>query len=298
MIEPLCQTAKAFRDTTISRSTGSEFRRVTNLYGLPFTDEVPEDDWRSAAKVMAFGPRGTPGATLAFVEALTASWGVDIAVDITAANPTRLTAASGTPWTNAHIGRWVRMADTDKIHLVVSLGGGGTSVELASIGTTQWSAANFTATAATTATILPFTIAERGGGPGQSLAHFMTRKSGKLPQVEIVMYVAGLLPPATYMQPGAAAPPAPASVPGDATYNSGSMDPVPVASPLIGAEPRIGGQPYGGHIQADEGEPGDIGGAGPFPIYLSSGKVLSKSRAILDAMLASGLEAQFINGLT
>jgi hypothetical protein len=296
MIEPLSQTAKVFRDTTISRSTGSEFRRVCALYGLPFTDEVPEDDWREAVKVMAFGRRGVPGTTLAFVEAMTSSWGVDVAVDITSANPTRLTATVGTPWAAKHVGRWVRMADTSKIHMIVSVGGGGAHVELASIGTSQWSAANFTGTASTTATILPFTIAERGGGPGQGIGHYMTRKAGKLPQVEVTMYVVGLLPPPTYMQPGAAIPPAPASVPGDAAYNSGSMDPVPNASPLIGADARPGGQPYGGHVQLDEGESGDIGGAGPFPIYLSSGKVLHKSRAVLDACLASGIEVAFIDG--
>jgi hypothetical protein len=295
MIEPLCQTAKAFRDTTISRSTGSAFRTVTRLYGLPFTDEVPEADWREAAKVMAMGARGTPGATLAFIEAMTASWGVDIAVDIAAASP-RITASTGAPWTTAHVGRWVRMGDTSKIHLITAVDGAGTWADLATVGTAQWSAADFTADTTTTATVLPFTIAERGGGPGQGAGHFATVLTGKLPQVEVTLYVNGMGPPATYLQPGAASPPAPASVPGDPTYNSGSMDPVPNASPLIGAEARPVGQPYGGHVQADESEPGNIGGAGPWPIYLSRGVLLPKSGDVLSACLASGIKLQFIDG--
>ena len=291
MIEPLSQTAKAFRDTTISRSTGVEFRNVTKLYGLPFTGEVSESEWREATKVMAFGARGTPGTTLAFLEALTKSHGeIFTTVAFLDALPQRLVPLIGvTPaFEPKHVGRLIRLASDGRLYKISALV--ATAVDLVPVDTAYWSGANWTNSTLefTTATILPFTIAERGGGPGQSL--------GVPGRVEVTFYISGLTPPPTYMQPGAASPPSPDPVTGDPTYNSGSMDPVPDASPLIGAEARTGGQPFGGHIQADESEPGDVGGAGPFPIYLSSGNVFSNTRTVFDAMLASGIEAVFKSG--
>ena len=288
MIEPLSQTAKAFRDTTISNSLGAQFRAVTALYGLPYNDEVPLEDWREGVKVMAFGARGTPGTTLAWIEAITASWGEDFVALFSGAEPNRI-YTSGNPYGDEHVGRWFRLANTGGVHMVIGVDAGGSYVDFCPIATAYWTPTNFTTSTFTTATLLPFTIMERGGGPGQS--------QGLPGLVEATLYVNDLLPPATYMQPGAAVPGAPGSVTGDASYNGGSMDPVPNASPLIGADPRAGGQPHGGHVQSSVAETGDDGGAGPFPIYLSSGAVLSHSRATFEAMLASGIHVKFQSGV-
>lgn len=278
MIGSLSQTDKAIRDTTITHSTGSAFRDVVKLYGLPYPGEVLEADWREAARVMAFGPRGTPGATLAFCEAVLASHNTELLVSYSSAFPALLTPVSGA-FTADQVGRWLRLESDGNLYRIASVSAGNAT--LTTVATSLWSGANWTNSTAetSTATVLPFTIVERVDG-----------------RVEVLTYVQGLLPPGTYMQPGSTTPPAPSSVAGDTSYNSGSMDPVPDADPLIGAEARTVGVPEGGHVQADELEHGDQT-LGPYPIYLTSGKVLPGTTSVLDAQLASGIECVFRDDL-
>jgi len=287
MLDSLSQTAKAFRDTTVSRSTGEWFRSNCRNLGLPQpVGEIEEQYWREGVRVMAFGARGVPGTTLAFLEEVLAKWDTTVTVTTAAVNPQRITAVTPTFATDL-VGRWVRMGNTGLLHYITAVDGAGAYIDVLSFGTSYWDGADF-GDAATTAKLLPFVLAERGGGPDQGV--------GEPGLVEVTVFASAIGIPPTYMQPGATVPPAPASVPGDATYNSGSMDPVPNASPLIGAEPHPGPpEPYGGHVMADESEAGDQTN-GPFPIYLAGGGVLDGTRDVLKACMASGIHATFRDG--
>lgn len=283
----LSQTDKAFRDTTISRSAGEWFRIVVDQFGIPRDGSISENAWRDAARTNAYGARGTYGATLAFVEAALQDFNIDVDVTVDPANPQRLTAATPGSFTQQHIGRWVRVDGT-----LYQIAGpsdittsSGNWVTLEAVPTTYWSGANFTAIASTTASILPFVIREPSPSPSQP------RYSGNACLVQVYIYDATLVTPPTYLQPGAAAPPAPSPVAGDPSYNGGSMDPVPNVSPLVGAEARPAGQPFGGHLMQDETVAGDQT-SGPFPIYLVGEDVFPEMRNVLDILLAAGVRAE------
>lgn len=287
MIEPLSQSAKAMRNTTVRWSTGAAFRSVCQMYGLPFPDEVPVSSWRQGVLVMAFGSRGTPGTTFAFLEAVTSHKGTDIPVTQLEAAPLRLTSPDSL-WTASHVGRWVRLKGAATVHLITAVDGAGAWADVCPVGTSIWQAGDFV-DGVDVATVLPFTFAERGGGPGTGDA--------KPALLEVVLFLEGLsTAPPTYLQPGAGSPPSPDPVSGDTDYNAGALDPVPEAGDLIGAEERPVGQPWGGHVLEDESVSGDQTD-GPFPIYLQSSAVLPNTRAVLDAMLPSGCKVTMERGI-
>lgn len=287
MIETVPKVERAFRDTTIRKSSGDWLRRVSRQWGVPKPGLARESQWRMVVAAAAMGPRGTYGVTFDFCQWALRHLSTELSgVSVAAANPQRLTKTGG--FTQAHIGAWVmKDLDYDSATVWKIVGpadiatSGGNWVELAQIGTLPyWSAANFTTTDSFDVVILPFTIREEPG------------------MVIVNVNQGGSLSPASYLQPGAAVPAAPGVVgqsdPDAAAYNGGSVEPVPNASPLIGADTRPGGEPFGGHLQEEElYEVGDPLGSGPHPVYLSGGETLDYVRNVLDPLLAAGIHAKF-----
>lgn len=288
MLQSLSQTSKAFRDTTIHKSSGEWFRIVAEQYGIPFVATTLEDNWREVVRSNALGPRGSFGAVFQFVYWALKQFTIPIQVSVSASNPQRITldASPSFPFIQNHIGMWVRRDSTGDVWRIVSPDDISTSsgnwVNLSSTtNNPYWVRANFTQTETFTAEILPFTIHEE---PGLVVINVLPSSIS--------------MSPATYLQPGSSSPATPDTVNQEAgseaaSYNSGSMDPAPNASPLIGADDRPAFEPDGGHLQENEFEPGSSGSIGPYPIYLSSGGVFDEFQEILDPLLVAGVRCKF-----
>lgn len=290
MIEPLSQTAKAFRDTTISRSSLYQFGAVSRQWGIPHVAISPESDWREVVRSNAMGPRGVYGAVFEFVRYALRQFDTLVSVTVDPANPQRVTAAAGTPFLQAHIGGLLEHQGTGEIYSITGPADIATSagawVELLSYSVLPYhTGVTFTAVGSFDVVILPFTIVEE---PGRVIVRVSPASISASPP--------------TYLQPGSTAPAVPGVVNQPvgseaATYNGGSVDPAPNAAPTIGADTRPVGEPFGGHLQADEiDEDGAPLTTGPMPPYLSGGAVFDEFREILDALLAAGVVCFFEKG--
>jgi len=139
------QLEQAFRDTLITYAEGQALTELGFLHGVPRPVGYDREAYRAALKVAAYGHRGTPGVTRSFLEAIMAPNNVTIPVTVDPANPQRVTAASGTPFAQEHVGSWVRVdgvpyavvgpADVD--------GAGNTYLELCPVETAYWSACDW-----------------------------------------------------------------------------------------------------------------------------------------------------------
>lgn len=287
MIETLSQTAKAFRDTTIMRSSGVWLDAVTRQWGVPHLATVPEADWRNAVRETALASRGIARPVFQFVRWALAQFDVTVSVTVDPADPQRLTAAAGAPFVQSHIGALVERQDTLEVHSIAApadiVTSAGAWVELLADSVLPFhTGASFGAVDAFDVKILPFTIREEPGRVIISVSDLSVSSS-----------------PATYLQPESAAAAAPGAInqtpgsEGDA-YNGGAMNPAPNAAPLVGADTRPAGEPFGGHLQADEiNQVGDPLGVGPHPPYLSSGAVFDELQQILDGLLVAGVTCVF-----
>lgn len=202
MLTPLSQTNLALRDTVLTRASGDQLRRLSKLWGVPMPTGWDEDSWREGVNAVGLGPRGTIGASFAFLEGIFQYVEEVIEVTQAAANPQRLTATAGAgTFTDDHIGRLVRIG----AELFYTVGpadvaaDGGARVELAPIGNPYWDAANwsaFAATATVNATFLAFMICEPTPGPDAPA----TLGSPAMLIVKLQSSGAALVPP-SYLQP-------------------------------------------------------------------------------------------------
>jgi hypothetical protein len=276
MLEPLSATHKAFRDTTISRSSKEWFGIVSRQWGIPHLKYFVENQWRQVVRSNAMGPRGSFGAAHEFLYWAFKHLATTVTVQVSSSAPTTLTAAPGTFIQN-NVNCLVRSPDGVVWKIVGPDDiGNGSQVVLSSISNLPYYVrANFTESATFDVEILPFIVWE---SPGKLHVDIW---SATVP-----------FSPATYLQPGAASPASPTPVSQSSgsqaeTYNGGAVQPAPDALPLIGADDRPAGQPYGGHIQENEFEPG---GTGPHPIYLSEGGAFDEIESILDTLLVAGVK--------
>ena len=287
MIEPLSQTNKAFRDTTISRSSKSWFDNVCEQYGIPHLNAILESYWREAVRSNALGPRGKPGAVFEYIYYVLKQFVTPVNVAVSSSNPTRLTLSSSpNSFIQNHVGMLVRRNSDGMVWKIVGpddiTTSSGNWVELAPVACNPyWSRANFTASSTFAAEVLPFIWHEE---PGWVIVDVLPSSVS--------------FSPATYLQPGSSSPATPGTVNQEAgsealTYNGGALDPAPNANPLIGADARPADEPYGGHLQENEFEVGDPNDAGPHPIYLSGGGVFDEFQQILDLLLAAGIHCKF-----
>lgn len=173
LITSLSQTEKAFRDTLITKATGEWLVRLSRLYGIPYPIGIPEAHWRDALKAAALGPRGTPGVTFEFLRAVLQAYQLVVDITIDPAQPQRITAVAGTPFTQEHIGAFVRVqldTDDETTWPVYRITGppdiatsAGAWVELARFPSAQWAGANWASLSGVTgatAQVLGFSLAE------------------------------------------------------------------------------------------------------------------------------------------
>jgi len=64
---PWSGTEQALADTLINKSQGNVFDQLVRTLGVPRIANIPRSAWRKAARHVAFGPRGAPGSTFAFL---------------------------------------------------------------------------------------------------------------------------------------------------------------------------------------------------------------------------------------
>jgi hypothetical protein len=67
LFNPLSQVQQAFNDTLIRKAEGEAFDSLAEMYGVPRLDYIEVKYWRKALQHVALGPRGSLGATFAFV---------------------------------------------------------------------------------------------------------------------------------------------------------------------------------------------------------------------------------------
>ena len=137
MLQPISQTEEAFRDTLITKAEGAAFDRLARMWGFPRLGSISISAWRKGLRATALGPRGTPGAIHEAIDGILSGGVVSVTVDQAIANPSRITASAGGPFTADHVGRLVRVAG----RLYYSTSFAATYLELATVGTALWDAA-------------------------------------------------------------------------------------------------------------------------------------------------------------
>lgn len=258
------KTSEAMRDTLVHRAEGTALQTLSALYGLPKPDYASADDWRYALGAVALGPRGTPMASLSFLEGALGHLSQEFTVTVDPAQPVRITAAAAT-WEQTHVGRLVRLELDGALYQIVGpqdvSGAGGGYLELAPYRTAYFAGADFStlsAATSTTATILGFRIEEPGPGPDSA------EDVGEPALYKVIVYGEDIPVPPTYLQPDAGARPV--------------------------------GEPYGGHLQEDEIEDtSQI--TGPYPPYLVGVGAFDEIAEMLEVQLAAGVRAVFRRSL-
>jgi hypothetical protein len=163
MLQPISQTEEAFRDTLITKAEGAAFDRLARMWGFPRLGSISISAWRKGLRATALGPRGTPGAIHEAIDGILSGGVVSVTVDQAIANPSRITASAGGPFTADHVGRLVRVAG----RLYYSTSFAATYLELATVGTALWDAAAWTVdVSGLTAEVLPY-IYHDGARPGE-----------------------------------------------------------------------------------------------------------------------------------
>jgi hypothetical protein len=264
LLQPLSQVAQAARSTMVAGAEGADFDRVARFYGLPRPAGFSVAAWRRGLREVALGYRGRPGGMFAFLRGVFSDRSEVVPVTVAAANPQRITAVSGTPFEQRHVGRWVVLGDV--VHLVVGpedvAGAGGTYLELAALGTPAWTGATFLGSASHDAEILPFWIEEPTPGPIDWPNGAETTSPGEPGTLRVVVFADAVSSaPPTYLQ------------------SSGEARPV--------------GQPYGGHVQTDAWQRTDTT-AGPHALYLSGRAVFGGLRLALKAMVPPGIAVEVV----
>jgi hypothetical protein len=272
LVTSLSQTEKALRDTVITKASGEWLTRLSRVYGIPRPVAIPEDDWRAALKAAALGPRGTPGVTFDFLQGVLQTYQLEVACTVDPAQPQRLTAASGTPFTQAHVGTFVRIqleGEDEDVWPVYWISGpadiatsGGVWVELVRQSTGQWTGANWVSLSGVTnatAQVLAFTLREPTPGTDDPASKITAAVQTWLVIVNLLAAVALGTPPTYLITPA-----------GDA---------------------RPVGEPYGGHTQEDEFEGGSQV-TGPYPPYLTGTSFGGVSTAF-DLILVAGAHSEF-----
>jgi hypothetical protein len=272
MLHPISRLEELRRDVVIRRAEGDAFDELAGIYGVARPVDYQIVGWREGLVAVAYGPRGTPGATFAFLLGALRQLETRIEVTTAAGQPTRLTAATPGSFTQEHIGRLVQLDPQDpweqfptgQIYRIEGPAdiatSGGDWVELTPLATTMWDKPELP-DGSWLARILAFCVREPTPGPlwFADPAYPYGSSPGDACKVFVCAFSDVVFTPATYWQ------------------SDGAARPV--------------GQPYGGQIQDDYFEPGDPLGAGPHPPYLIGDTTLANVRNVLDLLLAAGVEA-------
>lgn len=162
----LSRLDQAFRATVPNLAEGRFLGKTATKFGLPLPGGWNADSQRAAFEAAVYLPRGRRPVLAAFCEGLFQHLETDVACTVAAANPTRITAATGTPFdADGDVGRWVNVDDTYRI--IVSVGGGGSYAELCPLtsGPFPTVGTHWTASASKTVTVLAFALEQDPGRP-------------------------------------------------------------------------------------------------------------------------------------
>lgn len=167
MLTPFSQLELAYRDTSVLRATGNAFDLLSQLYGFPRPDAIPETHFRDALYAVAFGARGCPAPMHDVLEALFGWYGVDVTGEVggaLAANVVESAAATYTCWSAGHYVRITEADGTSQVYYAHS-SNEDDELYLAEIGTSYWAAASFVSGSkeAVTVRFLPYLIEEHDG---------------------------------------------------------------------------------------------------------------------------------------
>lgn len=194
MLQPLAQTEKAFRGTSIAFAEGSQFDDIARNFGLPRIATFSVRAWRKALRAVGYGPRGIPGALQALLEGM--FWDDAVTYNCELDGNSQIIFDSGGPlgasgFTPACVNRLWRLEGSGVSGLYWSIGpdfngfSDSNYLVLCPVGTAYWRGADWsTATGyAITATLLGFIYRE-------------------LDTCTIEVFISSDLatPPATYMQ--------------------------------------------------------------------------------------------------
>lgn len=275
MLHPISRLEELRRDLVIRKAEGQAFDDLAKLYGAGRPQDYEIAGWREGLVAVAFGPRGTPGATWAFLLGVLRQLEQRIEVTTSNTNPTRLTAVTPGSFLQSHIGRFVQLDPEDaweqfptgQIYRIEGPAdiatSGGDWVELTPMATTMWDEPDLP-NGSWLARILAFCVREPTPGPlwFDDRAYPYGSSPGDPCKVYVCAYSDTIYTPATYWQSGGAARPV--------------------------------GQPYGGHIQDDffeDGDPLGVGvGSGPKPPYLIGDTTLLSVRNVVDLLCAAGVD--------
>jgi hypothetical protein len=183
----LADLDKAFRAKVPALSEGRWLRRNMEKFGLPIPGGWDEDSARQALQAAVYVPRARRPVLAAFCEGLFQHVATDVSCTVSTANPTRITASSGTPFDDdGDVGRWVKIDGTYRV--IVNVGGGGAWAELAPYGAGPYPVAATwcTANGTKTVTVLAFALEEAADRPCV---------------VTLKLWEAFSAAPPTYMQP-------------------------------------------------------------------------------------------------
>lgn len=277
MLQAWSQTEAAHRDTLILGAKEESLRRLSSFYGLPRPvrpSALTDFWWRRALRQGALGPRGLFGLVRAFLDEVTGPWRTDVAVTTGAPFSQRLTAASGAPFLQDHVGREVLYSG--KRYRVEGpqdvAGAGGTYLVLSRAKTNAYAQAIFTAIGSPTsgtATILPYVIEEPSPGHG-------AKSIVEACLLRVRLFISDL----------STAPP---------TYLLGYA--TPVGSPPPNPDPtlRPTGMPKGGLVLTDEFAVGNQT-VGPFPLYLAGDATWETLRLLLEDLVPAGVRVETVIG--
>lgn len=252
MIEPLSQLEKGWRATTIHESEGTDFDRVAKLFRVPRPDGWKISSWRESVQGVGWGPRALYGGVRLFLEGAFKHLEKSKAVTWATANPDRLVSGTN-DFTNADIGRDVRISGDPALYRIVDVHGSGSHATLATNFTARWAGASWAADGSGTATIYGFRTKVMTPGPDDHDDH----DGYGLLLIEVFESDVGTVPP-TYILPRATSTPV--------------------------------GMPNGGHVvpRSDRSNPTNAS-AGPFPIYLTSRNDFKQLAAVLEDVVAAGI---------
>jgi hypothetical protein len=297
--QPFSQLELGFRDTVLHKAQNDEADALCFMYGFNRPRWIPATNWRQAVHHVAFGPRGTPQGLFRFL--LLALQIFEDTFDVEVDGGTAaysFEATSGTPFTNKHVGRYVRLVGpgtSTEEHIYYASAPadidtpGSSVITLSSVGTTQFEAAPAALTQGTyKAHFLPFLLFELTPGVRFSKEAFSfvlpdgtvqsepptpydtvgPKEDACLIEIWLFGFDKIFTFPATYVQ----------------------TDHTEAFVPSV-----LQGGPTGGYIQEDEFEP-QYDATGPvYPIYLGDGEsAISDIKNVMDmSLVAAGVRTRF-----
>ena len=312
MLRSLSQADQALHDTLIHRADGTAFDALGELYGFPRVPGTPIATWRHALRSVAYGPRGTVGATWAAVELGLRADAADRTIQVTLSSsaPHTATFVSGPtgPYASGITCDWVgrlarlRYHTTGPVHrsslvriegpVEIASGSSATTIHLCPVTTRAWEAepcTAFTGTISASLELLPFAWQEPSPGPVDTL-----------PAAGAPLLPSGAATPLEWLSQPQAPLAGRCLVRLLVTETSYSTPPTYLLDPAGVDRATFPSQPDGGIVMDLFGaindttgtlvEVGDPLGDGPAPVYLADDTGLATLQRYFDPILASGVD--------